>query len=89
MMNCLSMAKKKGAAITFSDALPLTFFPSKILRFCCLVVVGDLQYYIYIYFVFPKAAPAAYGDSQARGLIGAVGASVRQSHSNTGSELCL
>ena len=31
----------------------------------------------------------AYGGSQARGLIGAVAASLRQSHSNTGSELCL
>ena len=28
----------------------------------------------------------AYGGSQARGLIGAVAASLRQSHSNVGSE---
>ena len=32
------------------------------------------------------AAPAAYGGSQARGLIGAVAASLRQRHSNTKSE---
>ena len=32
------------------------------------------------------AAPAAYGGSQARGQIGAVAASLRQSHSNAGSE---
>ena len=32
------------------------------------------------------AAPAAYGDSQARGLIGAVATGPRQSHSNAGSE---
>ena len=32
------------------------------------------------------AAPAAYGGSQARGPIGAVAASLRQSHSNAGSE---
>ena len=32
------------------------------------------------------AAPAAYGGSQARGQIGAVAASLRNSHSNAGSE---
>ena len=32
------------------------------------------------------AAPAAYGGSQARGLIGAVAAHLRQSHSNGESE---
>ena len=32
------------------------------------------------------AAPAAYGGSQARGLIGAVATSLRGSHSNAGSE---
>ena len=31
----------------------------------------------------------AYGDSQARGLIGAVAAGLCQSHSNVGSELRL
>ena len=31
--------------------------------------------------------PAAYGDSQARGLIGAIAASQSQSHSNAGSKL--
>ena len=31
------------------------------------------------------AAPAAYGDSQARGPIGAVATGPRQSHSNAGS----
>ena len=38
------------------------------------------------FFVFSRAAFTAYGGSQARGLIGAVAASLRQSHSNTGSE---
>ena len=38
---------------------------------------------------FSRAAFAAYGGSQARGLIGAVAASLRQSHSNAGSEPCL
>ena len=31
----------------------------------------------------------AHGGSQARGLIGAVAAGLRQSHSNAESELCL
>ena len=38
-------------------------------------------------FVFSRAAPAAYGASQARGLIKAVAAGLCQSHSNVGSEL--
>ena len=33
-----------------------------------------------------RATPTAYGGSQARGLIGAVAASLRQSQSNAGSE---
>ena len=37
-------------------------------------------------FAFSRAAPSAYGGSQARGRIGAVAAGLRQSHSNAGSE---
>ena len=37
-------------------------------------------------FAFPRAAPMAYGDSQARGRIGAVAASLHHSHSNMGSK---
>jgi len=40
-------------------------------------------------FAFSVAASEAYGGSQARGLIGAVAAGLRQSHSNAGSEPCL
>ena len=52
-------------------------------------------YFIYLFFVFLSfvvvvaiswAAPAAYGGSQARGRIRAVATSLRQSHSNAGSE---
>ena len=45
--------------------------------------------YLFIYlfiFVFSRAAPEAYGGSQARGPIGAVAAGLHQSHSNAGSE---
>ena len=36
-----------------------------------------------------RAAPAAHGGSQVRGVIGAVAARLGQSHSNARSELCL
>ena len=48
--------------------------------------------YFFIYFLFfclfaiSWAAPTAYGDSQARGLIRAVAACLHHSHSNTGSK---
>ena len=43
-------------------------------------------FFFFFFFVFSRAAPAAYGGSQARGQIGAVAAGICQSHSNTGSE---
>ena len=39
-----------------------------------------------LFCLFRAAVPAAYGGSQARGLIGAVTASLCQSHSNARSE---
>ena len=36
-------------------------------------------------FAFSRAAPAAYGCSQARGRVGAVATGLHQSHSNSGS----
>ena len=39
-----------------------------------------------LFFFFLRAAPMAYGDSQARGQVGAVAASLHHSHSNVGSE---
>ena len=41
---------------------------------------------LFYFFAISWAAPAAYGGSQARGPIGAVAASLRQSHSNARSE---
>ena len=38
------------------------------------------------FFLFFRAAPAAYRGSQARGLTGAAAAGLRHSHSNVGSE---
>ena len=48
-----------------------------------------LVYFTYFIFVFSKAALAACGGSQARGLIGAVAACLHHSHSNVGSKLHL
>ena len=42
--------------------------------------------FIFCLFAISWAAPMAYEGSQARGLIGAVAASLRQSHSDVGSE---
>ena len=41
---------------------------------------------VVVFLPFLGPLPAAYGGSQARGRIGAVAASLRQSHSNAGSE---
>ena len=49
----------------------------------------SLFYFIIIIislFAISRAVPAAYGSSQARGLIGAVASGLRHSHSNSGSE---
>ena len=48
--------------------------------------------YLFIYcclFAFSRAAPLAYGGSQARGSIGAIATVLHHSHNNTGSELHL
>ena len=42
--------------------------------------------FCFVFLPFSLAALAAYGGSQARGLIGAVAAGLRHSHSNAGSE---
>ena len=38
----------------------------------------------FVFFFFLRAAPEAYGGSQARGRIGAVAVSLHHSHSNAG-----
>ena len=50
------------------------------------VVVVVVFCFCFCLFAISWAAPMAYGGSQARGLIGAVATSLRQSHSNAGSE---
>ena len=47
-----------------------------------------LPFFLFSFLLF-RAAPEAYGASQARGLIRATAASLYHSHSNSGSEPCL
>ena len=54
-----------------------------------IVSIFSIIIIIFCLFAISWAAPAAYGGSQARGLIGAVAAGLHQSHSNVGSELRL
>ena len=42
------------------------------------------SFFFLSFFAFSRAVPAAYRGSQARGLIGAVAASLHQGHSNMG-----
>ena len=44
------------------------------------------DFFFFFFLVFSKAMPVAYGGSQARGLVGAIAASLHHSHSNAGSE---
>ena len=44
-----------------------------------------IYFFLFCLLSFFRAEPAAYGGSQARGLIGAVAAGLHKSHSNTGS----
>ena len=59
--------------------LPLSppFIPNVLVFLFCFV--------LFVFCLF-RAAPVAYGDSQARGLIGATAAGLHHSHSNAGSE---
>ena len=46
----------------------------------------NLIFNFFVFWSFFRAAPEAYGGSQARGPVIAVAASLHQSHSNAGSE---
>jgi len=43
-------------------------------------------FFFFCLFAFSRAAPMAYGGSQARSLIGAVATGLHHSHNNAGSE---
>ena len=50
-----------------------------------ITIVRNIRFFFFFFFLLFRATPAAYSGSQARGLIGAVVAGLRQSHSNTRS----
>ena len=71
------------------DCINLLGLQNDILILFLHLIVGMLLFiYLFIFclFAISWAAPAAYGGSQARGVIGAVAAGLCQSHSNAGSE---
>ena len=47
---------------------------------------SNILFLFFLFFVFSRVAPTAYGGSQARGLIRAVATGLGHSHSNVGSE---
>ena len=49
-------------------------------------ILFSFFFFLFWPFCLLRAAPMAYGGSQARGLIGAVAARLHHSHSNSGSE---
>ena len=55
-------------------------------KFCSLTPELIIIFVLFCLFAFSRAAPAAYGGSQARGPIEAVAGSLLQSHSNVGYE---
>ena len=61
----------------------LSLFSERDFRSVVVVVV------VVVFGVFSRAAPAACGGSQARGLIGAVADGLHHSHNNVEPELCL
>ena len=70
---------------------PLTFPPSLFYRWGLWAQIGFLRtgLFFFFFFVFSRATSVTYGGSQTRGRIEAVAASLRQSHSNAGSQLRL
>ena len=76
----------------FAFSSSQTIFPYLCVCVCvcvCCFTTYSVTFFIFCLFVNSWATPPAYGGSQARGLIGTVAASLRQSHSNMESEPCL
>ena len=71
----------------------INFYSALLLKYNHVETFSILFYFISFHFIlffcFFRAAPAAYGGSQARGPIGAVAASLCNSHSNVRSDLHL
>ena len=62
---------------------------SYIVLWASLFFICEAESNWFLFFVFFRAIPTAYGSSQARSRIRAVAAGLHHSHSNARSELCL
>jgi len=55
----------------------------------CSLPINSSFIFLFKFFFFFRAVPSVYGNSQARGRIGATTTGLCHSHSNAGSEPCL
>ena len=74
--------------VNFQSIMIWVFSPDKSFNTAGQELLLTLLVFFFFLCIF-RATPTAYRGSQARGLIRAAAASLRQSHSNTRSELCL
>ena len=84
----MGLAESRGSFLALPPQLSRPLSSLSYTMFCC-VFFSFFFFFFFFFFVFSRATPAAYGGFQARGLIRAVAISLRHSHSNGGSELCL
>ena len=68
------------------NRLEISVLGLEIQRIVIVSMQEELFFFFFCLFAIFWAAPAACGGSQARGQIGAVATSLRQSHSNSGSK---
>ena len=68
------------------DRTHILMYNSRIRFHCATTGTPLIPIFFFGLFAISWAAPAAYGDSQARGPIGAVATGLHQSHSNVRSE---
>ena len=83
--------------ITFSVGTPLNYhlyislnldlkpFPFSLVLLIFVTYISNILFIYFCLFAISWADPSAYGDSQARGLIGAVATGLRYSHSDARS----
>ena len=90
-----SLLNQKGETLIKGPLHPGTVLGSlhQLSHLLCrtIFIVPILFYFMsfFFFFFFFRASPVAYGGSQARGLIGAIAADLRNSHSNSGFKLHL
>ena len=82
----------KNVGVEFYICFIMLFFKILIMTIFSLdkfYTAHDFFFFFFCLFAISWADPAAYGGSQARGLIKAAATGLGQSHSNEGSEPCL